>query len=180
LIIIAEVIVLLIIVILVVRAIKKHKRKKEEEAAPKEVEPDWINRPASNDEEVKATQTQRTAQSTYSSQNSQGTTKSYTQTSSAQVANTQPAQKKAADTKDTAAADDSDDDKKNANKTYHISKRKEDGKWQIKAEGGAKAIKLFDTQADAIEYAKKVADNQEGRIVIHKEDGSFRRLTYGK
>jgi hypothetical protein len=37
---------------------------------------------------------------------------------------------------------------------------------------------LFDTQAEAIDYAKKLADNQDARIVIHKEDGSFRRLTY--
>lgn len=63
-------------------------------------------------------------------------------------------------------------------KTYHISKRKEDNRWQVKAAGGEKALKLFNTQAEAIEYAKKVAGNQEARIMIHKEDGSFRRLTY--
>ncbi len=66
------------------------------------------------------------------------------------------------------------------NKVYHISKRKDDGKWQIKIGGGAKAIKLFDTQAAAIEYAKTLADNQDARIMIHKEDGSFRKLTYKK
>ncbi|MDE6442125.1 MAG: DUF2188 domain-containing protein [Clostridia bacterium] len=61
---------------------------------------------------------------------------------------------------------------------YHISKRKEDRKWQVKAEGAAKALKLFWTQDEAIDYAKSVAGNQEGRIVIHKEDGSFRKLKY--
>lgn len=61
---------------------------------------------------------------------------------------------------------------------YHISKRKEDRKWQVKAEGAAKALKLFFTQDEAISYAKSVAGNQEGRIVIHKEDGSFRKLKY--
>ena len=61
---------------------------------------------------------------------------------------------------------------------YHISKRKEDRKWQVKAEGAAKALKLFWTQEEAIDYAKSVAGNQEGRIVIHKEDGSFRKLKY--
>ncbi len=66
----------------------------------------------------------------------------------------------------------------NANKTYHISKRKDDNKWQVKAAGGNKALKLFNTQAEAIEYAKETAKNQDARIVIHKEDGSFRRLTY--
>ncbi len=63
-------------------------------------------------------------------------------------------------------------------KVYHISKRKSDGKWQIKLEGGAKAIKLFDTQAEAIAYGKTLADNQDARFVLHKLDGSFRKLTY--
>ncbi len=65
-----------------------------------------------------------------------------------------------------------------ADRVYHISYRKETRKWQVKAVGDTKALKLFWTQAEAIEYAKSVAGNQEGRIVIHKEDGSFRKLTY--
>ncbi len=65
-------------------------------------------------------------------------------------------------------------------KVYHISKRKEDGKWQVKLAKGAKAIKLFNTQLEAIEFAKARAASQEGRIVIHKEDGGFRKLTYKK
>ncbi|MCD8307429.1 MAG: DUF2188 domain-containing protein [Clostridia bacterium] len=75
-----------------------------------------------------------------------------------------------------------DDDaaKKSATKVYHVSKRKSDGKWQVKFANGQKAIKLFDTQLDAIDYAKQLAVNQEGRIVIHKEDGTFRKLTYNK
>ncbi|MDE7301425.1 MAG: DUF2188 domain-containing protein [Clostridia bacterium] len=63
-------------------------------------------------------------------------------------------------------------------KTYHISKRKDSNMWQVKAAGGAKALKLFTTQAEAIAYAKQVAGNQEANIMIHKEDGTFRRLTY--
>ena len=67
---------------------------------------------------------------------------------------------------------------KPASKTYHISKRKDDNRWQVKAEGADKALKLFLTQDEAIEFAKKTAGNQDARIVIHKADGSFRRLTY--
>lgn len=67
---------------------------------------------------------------------------------------------------------------KNSSKTYHISKRKSDSKWQVKAARGIKALKLFDTQAEAIEYAKETAKNQDARIVIHKEDGSFRKINY--
>ncbi len=63
-------------------------------------------------------------------------------------------------------------------RVYHISYRKLLRKWQVKAEGDSKALKLFWTQAEAIDYAKSVAGNREGRIVIHKEDGSFRKLTY--
>ncbi|MCM1296665.1 MAG: DUF2188 domain-containing protein [Muribaculaceae bacterium] len=65
-----------------------------------------------------------------------------------------------------------------ATKIYHISKRKDDNKWQVKAQGADKALKLFLTQAEAIAFAKKTAGNQEAKIMIHKEDGSFRRLTY--
>lgn len=65
-----------------------------------------------------------------------------------------------------------------ANKTYHVSKRKADGRWQVKMAGGSRAIKLFFTQLEAIDFAKKLAENQEAKIVIHKEDGTFRRLTY--
>ena len=65
-------------------------------------------------------------------------------------------------------------------KVYHITKRAADGKWQIKFNKGVKAIKLFDTQAEAIEYAKQLADNQEASIMIHKEDGTFRKLRYDK
>lgn len=65
-------------------------------------------------------------------------------------------------------------------KVYHITKRSSDGKWQVKFSKGKKAIKLFDTQAEAIEYAKQLAVNQEAGIMIHKEDGSFRKLRYDK
>ncbi len=61
---------------------------------------------------------------------------------------------------------------------YHISKRAEDGKWQVKKEKAEKALKLFDTQKEAIDYAKQVAGNQESSIVIHKEDGSIRKQKY--
>lgn len=83
--------------------------------------------------------------------------------------------------------------KKSTVKTYHISARKADNAragqksvkkdqmWQVKLAGGQKAIKLFATQAEAIEFAKGLCENNESaRIVIHKEDGTFRRLTYKK
>ena len=62
---------------------------------------------------------------------------------------------------------------------YHISLN-EDGKWQVKGEKAGKALKLFDTQKEAIAYAKTVAGNQEGNIVIHKVDGKIRKQDYTK
>ena len=57
---------------------------------------------------------------------------------------------------------------------YHISKR-EDKMWQIKFATGKKAIKLFDTQAEAIVYAKKLAKSQEGSIRVHSLKGKIRK-----
>ena len=66
---------------------------------------------------------------------------------------------------------------KTAARNYHVAKRP-DGKWQVKFAGGEKAIKLFATQAEAIEYAKKLAENQDGSISIHKKDGKMRKQKY--
>ena len=66
---------------------------------------------------------------------------------------------------------------KPAVKNYHVARR-QDGKWQVKFAKGERAIKLFDTQEEAIAYAKKLAANQDGRITIHKKDGSIRKQKY--
>ena len=89
-----------------------------------------------------------------------------------------PAAGKAANGKtQQTAAELSAEEKKEAARNYHIAKRP-DGKWQVKFAGGEKAIKLFSTQAEAIEYAKKLAKNQEGSISIHKKDGKLRKQKY--
>lgn len=56
-------------------------------------------------------------------------------------------------------------------RTYHLVKRS-DGKWEVKFAGGQKAIKLFDTQKEALEYSKKMAANQDGSVLIHNSKGS--------
>jgi hypothetical protein len=60
-------------------------------------------------------------------------------------------------------------------KTYHIAKRASDGKWQVKLADGEIAIKLFDTQAEAIDYAQKMAKNQKGSIRVHSMKGKMRK-----
>lgn len=53
-------------------------------------------------------------------------------------------------------------------------------KWQVKPAGGEKATKLFDTQKDAIGYARNIAVNQRTEVVIHGRDGKIRdKDSYG-
>ena len=56
-------------------------------------------------------------------------------------------------------------------RTYHLVKRP-DGKWEVKYAGGQKAIKLFDTQKEALEYSKKMAENQDGKVLVHNSKGA--------
>ncbi len=63
-------------------------------------------------------------------------------------------------------------------KNYHISFRKDENKWQVKKANSTRALKLFNTQAEAIEYAKKTAGNQDVSITIHKATGEFRKQKY--
>ena len=56
-------------------------------------------------------------------------------------------------------------------RTYHLVKRP-DGKWEVKYAGGQKAIKLFNTQKEALEYSKKMAENQDGKVLVHNSKGS--------
>lgn len=69
--------------------------------------------------------------------------------------------------------------KRKAPKQYHISLRV-DNKWQLKFGGSSKALKLFDTQKEAIEYAKPLAAKQKATLVVHKTDGKIRKQDYTK
>ena len=57
-------------------------------------------------------------------------------------------------------------------RAYHVVKRQEDSKWEVKFAGGQKAIKLFDTQVQAVEYANKVAESQDGTVLVHNSKGA--------
>ena len=75
------------------------------------------------------------------------------------------------------------DDANAADFVYHISQVKEEksahhGKWRVRRSGSSKTIKHFDTQKEAIENAKRYADSNETRIVIHKRDGRIRKQSY--
>lgn len=63
-------------------------------------------------------------------------------------------------------------------KRYHVSQNKETLKWGVKFGGGAKVIKYFNTQKEAIAFAKHLSETQDGSLVIHKVDGKIRKQNY--
>ena len=55
------------------------------------------------------------------------------------------------------------------------------GKWAVKAAGGEKATKVYETQRKAIAAAKSIARRQKTELVIHGRDGKIReKSTYAK
>ncbi len=63
------------------------------------------------------------------------------------------------------------------NQPYHITKHSKGG-WQIKRGGAERALKRFDTQKEAIEYAKEIEKEKGVSYVIHKADGRTRKKNY--
>ncbi len=60
---------------------------------------------------------------------------------------------------------------------YHVSKRDNDGReWKVFIQESKKVIKLFDTQAEALEYAKQLAENNNGSVALHGLNGKIRKI----
>jgi hypothetical protein len=71
-------------------------------------------------------------------------------------------------------------EKKNAFKgtVYHVSKRENNGReWKVFIEKSTKPIKIFDTQAEALDYAKDLATNKAdgSYVILHGLDGKIRK-----
>ena len=60
-------------------------------------------------------------------------------------------------------------------RVYHITKQTDSGMWQVKLAKGAKAIKLFDTQAEAIAFTKGLVESRGGSYRIHSIKGKIRK-----
>ena len=54
-------------------------------------------------------------------------------------------------------------------KVYHL--KKVDGKWELILKEGAKVIKKFDTKEEAMAYSEKLAENQNGTLLVHASKG---------
>ncbi|AOY53688.1 DUF2188 domain-containing protein [Clostridium perfringens] len=53
-------------------------------------------------------------------------------------------------------------------------------KWQVKGAGNSKATRIFDTQAEAIAYARELAIKQQSEVIIHGKNGQIReKNSYG-
>ena len=59
-------------------------------------------------------------------------------------------------------------------RAYHITKQPS-GKWQVKLANGEKAIRLFDTQAEAIAFTKGLVESRGGSYRIHSVKGKIRK-----
>lgn len=57
-------------------------------------------------------------------------------------------------------------------KVYHVSKRKEDGKWQVFIKGSDKVIKLFNNKVEAEAYCAQMAKNQGATLLVHNSKGA--------
>lgn len=63
----------------------------------------------------------------------------------------------------------------NGPRVYHVAKQGDSGKWRVRLATGQKAIKLFDTQAQAIDYAKSLVRTRGGSIRVHSLKGKLRK-----
>lgn len=83
------------------------------------------------------------------------------------------------ETEEEAAEEEKADAAKKEKTIYHVSKREgEDGReWKVFKQGSKKVIKLFDTQAEALEYAKTLAKNKDdgSTVLLHGLDGKIRK-----
>ena len=67
------------------------------------------------------------------------------------------------------------------NDKNYWTQQRPDGKWESKREGGERASKVTETQADAWDYSKSKAKVSGGEAFLKGRDGKIRgRNTYGK
>jgi hypothetical protein len=65
-----------------------------------------------------------------------------------------------------------------AKNSRHVVPR-QDG-WAVKKSGTTRASKVFDSQVDAVRYARSQAKKVSGELYVHRRDGTIReRDSYG-
>lgn len=62
--------------------------------------------------------------------------------------------------------------------SQHVVSRQ--GSWAVRKGGASRATKLFESQADAITFARGLAKKEHGELYVHRTDGTVRiRDSYG-
>ena len=62
---------------------------------------------------------------------------------------------------------------------YRVT-RTPDGDWKLKQDGAKRSVGLFDTQREAIDRGREVAENARRDLVVHGENGRIRsKDSYG-
>ncbi|MCF7861319.1 DUF2188 domain-containing protein [Candidatus Woesearchaeota archaeon] len=51
-----------------------------------------------------------------------------------------------------------------------------EGKWGVRAQKSEIPSKLFESKILATAYAFEIADNNDGMVIIHNEDGTFKEV----
>lgn len=64
----------------------------------------------------------------------------------------------------------------NRGKIYHITYRSDSALWSVKLEKGKRALKLFKTQAEAINYVKELIKTQDASYRVHSLKGKIRKI----
>jgi len=54
-----------------------------------------------------------------------------------------------------------------------------DGDWAVKGADNSRATSVHSTQADAIERAREIAQNQQSELLIHGKNGIREKNSYG-
>ena len=63
-------------------------------------------------------------------------------------------------------------------KNQHVVPRK--GSWAVRGEGNERVTSIHDTQREAIDAARQIAQRQRTEVVIHRPDGRIRdKDSYG-
>jgi len=64
-------------------------------------------------------------------------------------------------------------------KDQHVAPNPRGG-WSVRHTGAARATRVFETQKDAIDFARRVARKESSELYIHRRDGTIKeRDSYG-
>jgi hypothetical protein len=54
------------------------------------------------------------------------------------------------------------------------------GGWSVRHTGATRATRVFDTQEDAVQYARDVAKRESAELYVHRRDGTIKQKdSYG-